>query len=95
MIFDALTIGFVGEFLADLREIVLASGILHVGQKFRPLAYQMTAATEQVSRRPQLRGVTVGLRQHTAPKQNGNLVGSNLLVLGFAPLNGLHREGVS
>jgi hypothetical protein len=54
MIFDALTIGFVGEFLADLREIVLASGILHVGQKFRPLALPLTkmlVATNIAARR--------------------------------------------
>ena len=44
---------------------------------------------------PHAFGVDVGLRQHVAAKQEGNLVGVDLVGLGLAAVDGFHVEGVS
>jgi hypothetical protein len=92
MILDAFPIRLVRQLLADLREVILTVGILNVGQQLGPLAHQMTAAPEQVPGGPHLRGIDVGLRQHPAAQEHGDLMGVNLVVLGFAPMNRLHIE---
>ena len=95
MVGDIFAVGFVGESLAGLGQIVLAVGIMDVGQQFGTLAGQMAAPPESVAGRPQLRRIDIRLREHTATKQHGNLVGIQLIVLGFAAMNRLPRERVA
>ena len=53
-----------GDLLPNLRQVVLPVGLLHVGQEFRPLTRQMQAAPEQITGRPPLRGIDIGLGAH-------------------------------
>jgi hypothetical protein len=46
MLFDSRTVRFVRELLADLREIVLTSGMLNVSQQFCSFPHPVTAAPE-------------------------------------------------
>ena len=76
-------------------QIVLAVGILHVGQEFGPFARQMHAAPQQVAGRPHLGRIDIGLREHTAAQQHGNLLGVDLVVFGLAAMDGFHIEGMT
>ena len=90
----SLAIALVRQLLAELGEVVLAVGILHVGQELRPLAHPMTATAEQIAGRAHLRRIDVGHQQHAPAQQHGNLVGVTLVVLGRAPMNRLHIESL-
>ena len=61
VLLDSLTVGFVGELFADLRQRVLTLGILPVGSECRAFAHHVTAAAQQVARRAQLGGRDRGL----------------------------------
>ena len=50
---------------------------------------------EQVAGFPHALGVDLGLRQHAATKQNGDLGGVDLVGLGLAAVDSLYVEGVS
>jgi hypothetical protein len=95
VLFHTLPIAFVRQLLAKLGEVVLAVGVLDVGQEFRPLAHERTTAPEQVAGRAPRRGVDVGHGDHPAAQQARNRVSVNLIVLGFAAVDGLHRESVA
>jgi hypothetical protein len=71
----AVSVGLVRELLVDLREVVLASGILNMSQELSPFAHQMHAAPEQVTGRAHLGGVDGRLREHAPAEQHGDLVG--------------------
>ena len=43
------TVGFIGDFLADFGQVILAVGILHMGQEFRAFAHQERAASKQIA----------------------------------------------
>jgi hypothetical protein len=58
-------------------------------------ADEKSAATKQVVGFPHAFGVIVGLQQHAAAKQDGKLVGVDLVGLGLAVVDGFHVEGVS
>jgi hypothetical protein len=53
------------------------------------------ALTKLIARFPHAFGVEVGLRQHAAAKQDGNLVCVDLVDLGIAAVDGFPVEGVS
>jgi hypothetical protein len=88
-------VGFGGQLLADHREVVLAVGILHVGSEVGALAHQVTATAQQVPGGAQLSGIGRGWGQHPAAQQDRNLARINFIVLGFAPVDGFHREGMA
>ena len=54
----------------------------------------MTAAPQEIPRGAHLGGIDRGLGEHTAPQQDRNLVGVDVIVLGFAPMNRFHIESV-
>src|SRR5262249_21484332 len=62
----SLAVGFISGFLADLREVVLAVGVLHMGQQLRAFAHQIHAAAKQVPARSHFWRIDIGHRQHTA-----------------------------
>jgi hypothetical protein len=65
---DPVAVGFLGDLFANGGQIVLAVGILYVGQEFPAFACQVHAAPEQVTGGAHLGGVDIGLREH-APAQ--------------------------
>jgi hypothetical protein len=54
----------------------------------------MYPAPEQIPGRPHRPGRNIRLGQHTATQQYSNFLGINVVVLGFAPVHSLHREGM-
>ena len=69
-------------------------GVLDVGDELRALVHQVTAPAQQIAGRAHLGRVDIGLRQHPASEQPGDLVGVDLVVLGLAPVDGPHVQGV-
>jgi hypothetical protein len=50
----ALAVGFGGDVLAELGQVILAVGLLDMGEELRPLAPQVDAAPQEIAGRPQL-----------------------------------------
>ena len=95
MLHDPGAIGAIGEFSPEDGQVVLRARVLDVGQELAPLAHEVQAPTDQITRGPHRRRIDVGLRQHAAPQQDGDLVGINLVVLRLAAVDGLHRQRVA
>ena len=88
-------IGFVGDVLLKRREVVLAGGVLDVGEEFGPLAHEVHAPPEEIAGGAHVRGIDVGHGDHAAAEKGGDLEGVDPVVLGFASVDGLHVEGVA
>ncbi len=91
---DPVSVGFVGDLFADGREVILAVGILNMGQEFTACAGQVHASTQQVAGRAHLGRRDRGLREHPAAQQHGDFMGVDLVVFGLAAMDGLHGEGM-
>ena len=89
VLFHALPIALVRQLPAELGEVLLAVGVLNMGQEFGPLAHQVTATAEQITGGAHCWGIDIGHRHHAPAQEHGDLVGVNLIVLGFAPMNRL------
>jgi hypothetical protein len=63
----AIPIRLVGEFLPDLGEVVLAVGMLDVGEKLGAFARQMQAPPEEVPGGTHRGGIDRRLGEHPAP----------------------------
>ena len=75
-------------------QVVLAGGILGVGEEFGPLAHQMVASTHQVPSGTHPLGVDVGHGNEAAPEQGSDLLGVDLVVLALAAMDGPHIQSV-
>jgi hypothetical protein len=53
------------------------------------------SAPEQIPGGPQLCGVAIGVGEHPAAQEDGDLVRINRVVVRLAPKEGLHGEGVA
>ena len=58
------------------------------------MARQMPAAPEQITRRSHLGRINIRVGQPPSAQPPGDLLGIDLVVFGFAPMNGRHGEGV-
>jgi hypothetical protein len=83
------------DFFADGREVILAIGILDMGKEFAAFACQVHASAQQVAGGAHLGGVDRGLGEHPAAPQHGDFVGVDLVVFGFAAMDGLHVQGMT
>jgi hypothetical protein len=92
---DAVAIARVRQALLEGRQIVLSARVLNVGQELPALPDEMQASAQQIARRPRRGRICVGLRQHAAAQQHGDLVRVDPVVLGLAAVNGLHRQRVA
>jgi hypothetical protein len=92
---DRVTLAFAIDPGAQWRQVVLACGILDVSQEFGAFTGQVPAPAQQVARGAHALGIDVGLREHAAAEQDGDLAGIELIVLGLAAVDGLHIQGVS
>jgi len=66
--------GLGGELFANLRQIVLAVGLLDMGQELRSFAHQVGPASQEVTGGPHLRWIDVGLREHAAATEGSDLL---------------------
>jgi hypothetical protein len=73
----------------------LAVGVDQVGQGLGPFADQKSPPSQEIASLSHTFGVDVGLRQHAAPQEEGNLVGIDGIGLGLAAVDGFHVQGVS
>jgi hypothetical protein len=85
-----VAVRLVGQRLPDLRPVVLTVGILDVGEERSACACQLHAAPEESPRRPRRGGIDVGLWE-----QDGHVLRVNRVVFGFAPMNGVHVQGMA
>jgi hypothetical protein len=92
---DAVAVRFRGDLLADLGQVILAVGVLDMGQQFGPFAPEIDPAPEQVPGGAHRGGIARGLGEHPTAEQDGNLVGVDLVFCGLAAVDGLHVEGVA
>ena len=81
--------------LAQRRQHVLTRGVLDVREQLGSLAREVAASAQQVPGGAHLARVHVGHREHPAAQKDGDLVGIDLVVLGLAPVDGLHVQGVA
>ncbi len=91
---DSLAIGPVGDPRGRGREVVLVMGVLDVGEQARSLADHVESSAQQISCGTKLGRIRVCLGEAAPSEHGGNLEGIDLVVLGFASVNGLHVEGV-
>src|SRR5262245_53239167 len=54
----------------------------------------MRTASEEVADRAHLSGIAIGLRAQATTEPDSNLVGSDLIIFGFAAVARFHREGM-
>ena len=92
---DAIAVGFVGTLFADGRQGILAVGMLSVRQEFAAFAGQGHAATPQVTGGAPLGRVDIGVREHATAQHDRNLMGVDLVVFGFAAVDGLHIKSMA
>ena len=89
---DPVAVGFVGKFLPISGRLYWLLVFWTCARSSAAFAGERHPAPEQVAGRPHLGGIDVGLREHAAAEQHGNLVGVDLVVFGLAAMDGLHRE---
>jgi hypothetical protein len=92
---DPLAVGLVGDLFADGGQVILAIGILDMGQEFGAFVRQMHATLEQVTGGTHLGGIDISLREHTTTQQRRNLLRVDLVVFGLATMDSLHIEGMA
>lgn len=91
----SLTVDFVGDVLAELGKIALAVSVLDVSEEIAARSSQVGAPAEKVPGSPHFGRVDVGLGNHPAPEEGGDLVGVDSIVLNLGTVNGFHVEGVT
>jgi len=84
-----------GDPAQRFREIVLAGGILGMGEQFGPFAHEMIAPAHEIAGGPHLSRVDIGDRYQTSFEQRGNLMGIDFVVFAFAAMDGPHVEGMA
>ena len=92
---DPISVGFVGDLFVDGWEVILAVGMLNMGQKCTALSGQGHAPTQQVGGRTPLGwGEPEATRGPTAAQQHSDFLGVDLVVFGLAaPWIAFHRGG--
>jgi hypothetical protein len=85
----------VGNFLADLRQVVWRVGLLDVTEEFGPFAHQMHATSEHITGGAPLSRIDIGLGDHTTATQHGDLLRIDLIMFGFTPVKGFHVESMT
>ena len=92
---DPLAVHFLGDLLAERREVVLGVGVLDVGEEVGAAADEVGSPAQEVPGGSHLGGVDVGHGEGAAPQEGGDLVGVDLVVLDLGAVDGLHGEGVA
>jgi len=91
---DANTVGLLGNLLTKRGQVVLAVGVLDMGQSLGALAHQAYPAPEEITGRTHLSGRDVGLREHAPTQEHRDFLRIDTVVFGCAAVDGLHGEGM-
>jgi hypothetical protein len=92
---NAVAMGFIGELCADGREVILAVGVLSMGEEFAVLACQVRASAQQVAGGAPRARIDRRWREHPAAPQHGDFMGVDRVVFGLAAMDGLHIQGMA
>ena len=63
-----IPVGFVGDLLANLREVVLTIGIVDVREQLCALAHEMHPPLQEIPGGSHISGIDIGLGEHAAPE---------------------------
>jgi len=77
------------------RQVVLADRVLDVGDQLGALVREVIAPAHQITGGAHRGRIDVGLRDHPPAQQRSDLVRIDAVVLGLAPVNGAHVQGVA
>jgi hypothetical protein len=91
---DSLAVGFLRNLFADLGQVILAVGILDMGEQLGACAREMQAPPQEITGRTHLRRIDIRLGQHAATQQPGNFLGVDLIVFRLATMDGFHIQSV-
>ncbi len=92
---DSLPVFRLGDASEIVGEVVLAPGVLDMGVEFGPFSHEMIASSQQVPCCSHIGRVRIGHWDHASSEQDSNLMGIELIVFGFAAVNGFHVEGMT
>jgi hypothetical protein len=90
---NPVAVGFLGDFFADGRQIVLTVRIVHVCQKCTAFACQVHASAQQITGRAPLSGVHIGLREQATTHKHRNVMRVDLVVFRLPTVDGLPLKG--
>lgn len=63
---DAFSVLGFGNASQGIRKVILASGVLDMGEEFSPFSHQVISPSEEISGCPHPFGIDIRLRNHTA-----------------------------
>jgi hypothetical protein len=92
---DPSAVPLVGDLLAEGGQIVLAGGVLDVGEKLGALLHEVAASAQQITGGAHLGRVGVRRGNQAAAQERCDLMGVDLVVLRLSAVNGLHVQGVA
>ncbi len=82
-------------FFSNWSRLVLAVGVLDVSQQFGAFASEVEPTSQEVAGGAHLGWIDLGLGDHAAAEQRGDLQGNDPIVLGLAAMDGFHVESVA
>lgn len=88
-------VALVRDALGERGEIVLAVGLLDVGEKLGPFARKVATPAQEIARGAHLPRVDVGHGDVSAAQEYGDLVRIDPVVFGLPAVYGFHVEGMS
>ena len=92
---DTFSVLGLGNAAQEIGEIVLAPGILDMGIELCPFSHEVIASSEQVSGCSHLGRVDIGHGDHATFEECSDFVRVDLVVFGFAAVDGFHVEGMA
>jgi hypothetical protein len=83
------------EPFGELVQVVMGVGILNVSHQLPAAALEIHAPSQQVAGGAHVSRIGIGQREVAALEQCGDLEGVDLVVFGFAAMDGLHVQRVT
>jgi len=92
---DPLAVGLIGDFLFELREVVLAVGVLDVSEQLSPFSHEVVSSAQEIPGWAHLLGVDISHGDHASPEQCGDFLGVDSVVFAFAAVDGFHIQSMA
>ena len=92
---DSFSVLGFGNTSEEVGQVILASGILDMSKELGSFSHEVISSSEEISGGSHSCGIDIGMREHTASEQGGDLMGVDLVVFGFSSVDGFHVEGMA
>jgi hypothetical protein len=92
---DLALVGLIGHLLANRGQVVLAVGLLDMGEYLGSCAHEMYPAPEEIPGGAHRRGIDVGLREHAPAQEDRDVLGIDSVVVGCAAMDRFPVQGVA